>query len=80
MMRDFGKNENTYRKRSSSKTPGKGNFIRCKLQNKQSPQSVHKLQGPQNPRLIFGSLVLIKRLFCISREIADQVLVNQMSS
>ena len=27
----------------------------------------------QYPKLIFGSLILIKRLLCVSREIADQV-------
>ena len=35
---DFDENEDVYRKRSSSKTSGKGNFIRFELQNKQSPQ------------------------------------------
>ena len=34
-------------KRSSLKTSGKGDFIRFKLQNKQSQLSVHKLRWPQ---------------------------------
>ena len=45
---DFKKKKKAYRKRSSSKTSGKGNFIRFELQNEQSPLSAHKLQWPPN--------------------------------
>ena len=31
------------------------------------------IRKEQYPKLIFGSLILIKRLLCVSREIADQV-------
>ena len=46
---DFGKIEEACRKRTLSKTSGKGNFIWFELQNKQSPLSVHKLQWLPNP-------------------------------
>ena len=38
--------EEVYRKRKSSNTSGKGDFIRFKLCNKQSPLSVHKNSDP----------------------------------
>ena len=39
-----GENEEAYRKRSSTKTSGKGNFIRFELKNEQNQLNVHKLQ------------------------------------
>ena len=73
MMRQIWWNEGAYRKRSLSKVSGKSDFIKFELQNKQSPLSKYKSQWPQNTLLIFGSLVLIKRLFCFSRKKAGQV-------
>ena len=61
------------KKRSSRKTSEKGVFIRFKVQNKQSPLSLLKLPFPPNPQLTFESLVLMKTLFCFSREIASPV-------
>ena len=34
---------------------------------------IKDIRKVQYPKLIFGSLILIKRLFCVSREIADRV-------